>query len=135
MRANMFFKAEPDPAGERRAGRSAAADDQTSVIGIDLTISGRLRGDADVQVDGRIEGSINTRSVTVTESGHIEGEVFADTVHVGGSVYGPIEAIAVTVAKTARIVGTVVHNRLSVESGATIEGLRPWRPPNYKRMG
>lgn len=135
MRASILFKADRPPAEEKRAGRSVTADDRASVIGIDLTISGQLRGDADVRVDGRIEGSINTRSVTVTESGHIEGEVFADTVHVGGSVYGPIEAIAVTVAKTARIVGTVVHNRLSVESGATIEGLRPWRPPNYKRMG
>ncbi len=131
----MLFKAGKSLAAWTHDRAAGAENGDASVIGIDLTVSGDLRGVGDVQIDGRVEGAISSRSVTITESGHMEGQIYAETVHVGGSVHGPIEAVDVTVAKTARIVGTVAHNQLTVESGATIEGLRPWRPPGYRRLG
>jgi hypothetical protein len=70
-------------------------------------------------------------SVTVGESGFVAGTIFAEFVRIAGRVEGPIEAMAVTVAATAHIVGHITHNTLTIEPGATLEGRRPWRPPNF----
>lgn len=99
-----------------------------SIVGAGLRVIGDLQCDGDIRIDGTVEGDIASRSVTVSEGAHVDGEITAESVHIAGSVNGHIDAISVTLAATARVVGNVTHNTLSLEDGAVIDGLRPWRP-------
>ncbi|MFQ6018460.1 MAG: polymer-forming cytoskeletal protein [Kiloniellaceae bacterium] len=109
----------------RGAGDSAAVP---TIIHADLTVLGDLLSDGHILLNGTVEGNINSRTVTVGESGHVEGAILAESVYICGSVRGPVRANTVTVGKTARIVGSIFHNVLTIEPGAFLEGRRPWRP-------
>ena len=99
-----------------------------TVITGDLMVIGDLTSDGHVEVRGIVKGTINSRSVEVLSSGVVEGAVVAETAIIRGSVFGPVRANTVTAGTTARIVGSVFHNVLTIEPGASLEGRRPWRP-------
>ena len=105
-------------------GRSA-----TGVIGPDLRVIGEVQCAGTIVIEGVVEGSVYSRHVTVGEGAYIEGSILAESIHINGTVYGPVEAIEVSITKGARVAGTITHNKLSIERGAIVEGLRPWRPP------
>ena len=57
------------------------------------------------------------------ETADIRGEITADYVQVFGKINGQIKAREVVLAKTAHVVGDVLHENLSIEPGAFLEGL------------
>ncbi len=77
---------------------------------------------------GRVEGDIIGRTVTVGESAHVEGSIYAERVHIGGYASGRVEATSVMIAKTARVPSNVTNHTLTIEPGAVVKGRRPWRP-------
>ena len=99
-----------------------------TVIRDDLTIIGDLLTDGHIEVDGRVIGNVNGRTVTVGENGQVEGSILAESITIFGAVVGPVQANQVRLGKSARVIGNIFHNELTVEPGAYHEGRRPWRP-------
>lgn len=93
-----------------------------SIISPDLKIVGNLTSSGDIQVDGTVEGDIDSRLLVVGEGARINGSVVAETVRVSGTVNGEVKAKSVTLDKTARVMGDVVHEDLTMEAGAFLEG-------------
>ncbi|NQV44245.1 MAG: polymer-forming cytoskeletal protein [Rhodospirillales bacterium] len=93
-----------------------------SIISADLTVTGDLVSDGELQIDGAINGDIKTDTLLIGESAHIKGEVHAKHVRVHGRVDGQISAQSVILAKTAHVCGDVIHEDLSIEKGAFLEG-------------
>jgi cytoskeletal protein CcmA (bactofilin family) len=93
-----------------------------SIISAHLTVKGDLSSDGDIQVDGSIQGDVRTNSLTIGETGSIDGSVTADTVLVAGVVTGQIHARAVTLVRSARVQGDIWHESLAIEAGARFEG-------------
>ncbi len=123
----MFSKSKKEP-GSKPAAQVSRKPSAPSIIGADLRIVGDLKSDGEVQVDGFIDGDIRTRVLLIGESATIKGEIVVDTVRVYGKVNGQIKARAVTLAKTAHVVGNILHENLSIEEGAFLEG-------HCKRLG
>ena len=98
-----------------------------SIISADLKIIGNMQSSGDIQVDGQIEGDIQSRTLTVGESAHVKGSIRGETVRICGTVQGEVLAQSVIIAKTARVSGDVVHQSLAIEAGAFLEG-------NIRRM-
>ncbi len=103
-------------------GGSAKASGVPSIISSDLTIVGDLKSDGDLQIEGTIEGDINSRQITVGEQAKVEGCIVADTVHVSGTVMGQIKAQTVHLDRNAKVTGDVIHATLTMEAGALLEG-------------
>jgi len=99
-----------------------------TVIQDDLTIIGDLLTDGHIEVDGRVIGNVNGRTVTVGENGQVEGSILAQSITIHGAVAGPVQANQVRLGKSARVIGNIFHNELTIEPGAYHEGRRPWRP-------
>lgn len=93
-----------------------------SIISSDLKIVGDLKSSGDIQIDGTVEGDINSRLLIVGTGARIEGSISAETVRVSGAVHGEVKAKSVTLDKTAKVVGDVVHENLTMEAGAFLEG-------------
>ena len=83
---------------------------------------GNLISAGDLQIDGDVEGDVQSRSVTVGEAARIKGQISAEAVRISGTLDGQVNAASVTIAKTAKVKGDLIHRTLSIESGATIEG-------------
>ncbi len=117
----MFSKSKKEP-GNKPAAQVSRTPAAPSIIGPDLRIVGDLSSEGEVQVVGSIDGDIRTKVLLIGESATIKGEIVGDTVHVYGTVNGQIKARAVTLAKSAHVVGNILHENLSIEEGAFLEG-------------
>jgi cytoskeletal protein CcmA (bactofilin family) len=99
------------------------ADKQT-VIGPGTRVSGELRGEEDVLVQGQIEGRVALTSVLTIEDGAIvQADVEARVVLVSGAVVGNLTATeSVRLTDKARVVGDITAPRVVVEAGAAYRG-------------
>ncbi len=124
---NMFDKgketqATPPAEPAAPAREPAKSPGMPSVISTDLRVVGDLHCAGDIQVEGKVEGDIKSKSVTVGEGAQVKGGIHAEAVRVSGAVKGQIEATSITLAKTAKVKGDLLHKTLSIEAGAQLEG-------------
>ena len=113
---------EPNERAEAQSPDQARQNPIPSMISADLKVVGDLYSRGDLQIDGRIEGNVQSRSLTVGEKAKIEGSIKAEQLTVNGSVEGEIHANEVKIARSAKVSGDVMHHSLEIESGAFIEG-------------
>ncbi len=123
----MFTKkdtASPDAAGAAPAPskRSAMKSKAPSILSADLTVTGSIVSDGEVQLDGTVEGDVRAGSLTIGEEATVNGEVVCETVVIRGRVKGSVRARQVQLAATARVEGDVIHASLAIESGAYFDG-------------
>ncbi len=104
------------------AREPAKSPGMPSIISADLRVVGELHCAGDIQVEGKVEGDIKSKSVTVCEGAQVKGGIHAEAVRVSGTVKGQIEATSITLAKTAKVKGDLLHKTLSIEPGAQLEG-------------
>ncbi|EKV28367.1 Integral membrane protein CcmA involved in cell shape determination [Caenispirillum salinarum AK4] len=117
----MFSKAKTPPAHNGRID-TAPTKSVPSIISADLSITGDLVSQGEIQVDGTIEGDIECRSLVIGVNGSVTGEVTADDVRIHGSVSGQVRAKSVYLASTSHMVGDIIHESLAIEPGAFMEG-------------
>ena len=103
-----------NPVAEKKGG--------LSIINADLRGTGDLISESDVQVDGSVNGDIRTRTLTIGQHGEVRGEIVADKIRICGAVIGQVRARDVSLSETARMIGDILHESLSIEPGAHIEG-------------
>ena len=107
------------PAAQPKRNR---ANDVPSVISAELIVKGTLISAGDVQVEGKIDGDIRASGLVIGEKAIIVGDVYAEEAVVRGRVEGSIRARRVQLCSTCHVEGNVLHEALSVETGAFFEG-------------
>ena len=100
---------------------------QHSIIGADVTISGDLVSTGDIKVDGRVDGNITCRTLTLGSQPVVNSSIDADTVRICGTFNGQVRASKVVLTKDARVTGDICQQTLQIEPGAILEG-------NIRRM-
>jgi cytoskeletal protein CcmA (bactofilin family) len=94
-------------------------------IGASLEIKGRISGEEDLQIDGKVEGPVSIRGhrLTVGRSGQVNSEVSAREIVVYGKVSGNINASdRVEIKKDGAVMGDIQTARISIEDGAIFKG-------------
>ena len=107
---------------DSNVNQPAAKTRVPSIMASDLVVTGDIVSDGEVQIDGEVVGDIRSNVLLVGVSAKIKGEIFADTIRIHGNINGQIKAKTVHLAKTAHVVGDILHENLSVDEGAYIEG-------------
>jgi cytoskeletal protein CcmA (bactofilin family) len=120
--------AAPDPSARKAPPKVA------SLISPDITIEGGITGDGELQIDGVVRGDVRVGRLTIGETGHIEGSIYAEAVEVRGRIVGAITAKQVRLYGTSYIDGDITHEQLAMETGAFFQGRslkfqRPAAPP------
>lgn len=95
---------------------------QHSIIGADVTITGDLVSTGDIKVDGRVDGNITCRTLTLGEQPVVNSSINADTVRICGEFNGDITAQKVVLTSTAKVRGDIEQGSLEIEPGAVLEG-------------
>ena len=93
-------------------------------IGSGIVVNGRLSGDEDVSVLGRIEGSITLSShLSIENSGHVVADVEVQSISVNGTFNGNIVAsTTVTLYSGCAVTGNIRAPRIIIEEGARFKG-------------
>jgi cytoskeletal protein CcmA (bactofilin family) len=105
-----------------------------TVIGETIIIRGKLKGDEDLTIKGRIEADIfSTKSLTVENSGIVKAKIEAKNVHVHGIVVGNITAEEkVEVSPDGKVVGNLKAPRVILRDGACLRGMIDMGPLQAK---
>lgn len=113
------------PAANTSARPSAPTARGLSTLGASLEIKGKISGEEDLQIDGKVEGSValNGQRLTVGRSGKLNSEVWAREVVVYGTLTGNVHASdRVEIKKDGSLTGDIMTTRISIEDGAYFKG-------------
>ena len=111
-----------ETSGENTNSQTVSKQTPPSKISADVKLVGQINSDGEVQIDGDFEGDIRTKVLLVGKTGKIKGEILAQTVFIHGSVNGHVKARDVNLANTAHVIGNILHENMSIETGAFLEG-------------
>lgn len=95
-----------------------------TTIGSEIQVRGRIEGQEDLRIQGRVEGAISlTETLFVEASGVVRADVEARDVVISGIVIGNVRAEdSVTLNAGARLVGNITAPRLIISDGAAFSG-------------
>ena len=95
----------------------------TTVIAQGCTVNGHIRLSGDIQVDGYVEGKIVCdRSLIISASGRVKGEVTADKIIINGLFDGECYANSVEILPQGKAHGIIHCDDLSIERGGSFLG-------------
>lgn len=109
-------------------GRRFKAPKVSTVIGQGTVITGDVAFAGGLHLDGSIKGKVtgeaDSRStLTVSEQGAVEGDVWVENLILNGAVIGDVHASErVELATNARVSGTVYYRLLEMAMGAEVNG-------------
>jgi cytoskeletal protein CcmA (bactofilin family) len=101
-----------------------AADTLNGFVDSGCTLKGELEFANSFRVDGRVEGTIRSRSeLLIGEEGSVEGEIEVARCLIGGQVRGAIKATEkVILHASAKVWGEIHAPAIMMEDGAFLEG-------------
>jgi cytoskeletal protein CcmA (bactofilin family) len=123
--------AHPDPAAAgHRADSSKPADkgeerkEAKLIVGPDIKMKGVEVTDCDtLEVEGRIEATLDSRVLLIAEKGVFSGTVAVDSAEIHGRLEGELTVRKVLVVhSTGRLSGKIRYARIKVEEGAELSG-------------
>ena len=103
---------------------SGSASGDNTVIGPSIVINGKLTGDEDLTVRGRLEGELAlTKTLIVEPSGIVKANVSVKNAVVSGAVVGNVDAAeSIELTKEGRMVGDIRSPRVILVDGASFKG-------------
>lgn len=118
-----------DPVRDAASSAKAPAEKQAasgtgSVVSRGICLEGELVGQADLLVEGRVKGRLQTRGdVVVVAGGHVEAVIEARNITIQGRVDGNIEAReAVEIQQAGVLIGDCRARTIQIREGARFEG-------------
>jgi cytoskeletal protein CcmA (bactofilin family) len=96
----------------------------STVVGQSILISGKLTGDEDLTVRGRVEGEVTlSKTLIVEQSGIVKANVEVKNAIISGVVVGNITATeSVELTREGRMVGDIRSPRVIIVDGASFRG-------------
>ena len=95
-----------------------------NLLGSGTEVTGDIRSNGDIRIDGILTGSINSAGkVVVGSTGRVNGEIFCLNADISGEVSARIKVSELLSLKsTAKVEGDIVTNKLAIEPGAVFTG-------------
>ena len=107
-----------------KQSRAKSQRSATTLIAKGCSVSGQLRLENNIQVDGSIDGQIHVeKTLVISESGVVSGEIFAQHVIVNGEFEGTCHADKIEILNKGQVTGTLYSDDLSIEQGGRFNGV------------
>ena len=95
-----------------------------TIIGKGSAISGNMKVNGFIRIDGDIDGSLETDgNVIVGENARIRGDLTAKSAIIGGIIKGNVKANeSIKILADAAVIGDVISRKVQVDGSAVIHG-------------
>lgn len=100
-----------------------------SILATDFQITGNLRSDGEIHIDGIVNGAVAATIIMVGQSGTVIGDLTADRITIAGTVHGTVTASSVSLLKTARVHADLRCHLFDQAPGAVLELQGDSAPP------
>jgi len=94
-----------------------------SILAEGLRIEGNVYAEGKIRIDGEVTGDVRGSYVILGQASKVKGNVYAEVVVAMGSIEGNVEAKELDIKSSAKIKGDIIAESLSVEPGASLNGL------------
>lgn len=111
-------------AGTERS-RSPRSAQGVAMVGASIHMDGRLSGEEDLLIEGKVTGTIELKknTVTVGSKGHVVADIYGKNVVLEGKIEGNVYAAeSVIVRRSAHVTGRLVAPAVSLEQGGYFSG-------------
>lgn len=108
------------------AGRGGRAASETATLGASIFFKGRIEGNDDLVIRGRVEGTVKLpkNKVVVAKGSKVKANITARSIQVEGHVRGTLKGgNDVTVRPGGQVDGDIVAPRVSLDDGARFSGM------------
>ena len=107
-----------------KSSRAAEGSASKLIVGPDIKLKGAEITDCDtLVVEGRVEASMDSRVIQITEHGTFVGKAGVDTAEIRGRFEGELTARGhLVVRASGKVSGTIRYGRLSIEEGGELSG-------------
>ena len=93
------------------------------MIGEGVIITGTIKANSKVTIQGTVDGDIECNSIIISKSGNVKGKIKTDTITVEGKAEGEINADDVlNIKSTGHVSGKVFYGEIHIEEGGKISG-------------
>ena len=93
------------------------------MIGEGVTITGSIKANNEVTIQGIIDGDIECNSVTINKSGNVKGKIKTETMIVEGKAEGEINVNDVLNIKSdGHVNGKVFYGEIQIDEGGKLSG-------------
>ncbi len=109
----------------QKVNKSSTIDSSSiNLIGNGTTITGDIKSNGDVRIDGTLKGNISiSGKLVVGPSGNIEGNVVCQNADISGEIHGKVSVSELLSLKaSAKLLGDIVTGKISIEPNATFTG-------------
>ncbi|HWA15906.1 MAG TPA: polymer-forming cytoskeletal protein [Gemmatimonadales bacterium] len=116
-----LLREDPKPSSRADVRR---ADGALSIIASGTVITGDLRADGTIKIEGEVLGNVQAaQQVLLARGSHVRGDVQAREAVIGGVVEGAIRATdRVEIQSTAVVTGDVTTQRIVIAEGGQVNG-------------
>lgn len=118
----MFKKAKQPVSPAKSAKPTKTRELIPTIVTPDVHLLGNMVSEGSIDFSGTIDGNIRCDVLTLRDMGTVKGEITANTVHIQGNVKGLIRAKNVHLLATCKVEGIIIHEQLSIEDGAFVDG-------------
>lgn len=96
----------------------------SSILSESTSIRGKIRGDGDLEIRGRVEGEVAIGGeLIIAEGALLRASLQGTRVVIRGAVLGDVSASeAIVLEESARVVGNLTADRIAIALGAQIRG-------------
>ncbi|MCB0539338.1 MAG: polymer-forming cytoskeletal protein [Chitinophagales bacterium] len=110
--------------GEKKKDLTNSTDFSTNTFRKGTTITGDIKTEGNIRIDGVLEGSVSAKGkLVVGETGVINGNLFCTDATVEGKIEGNVEITRLLIIKSKSvIVGNILTDKIVVEEGASFNG-------------
>jgi len=114
----------PSPREEVRAARPDEGTPSKLIVGPDIKLKGAEITDCDTLiVEGRVEASMDSRVIQISERGVFAGKAGIDMAEIRGHFEGELTVRKqLLICSTGRVSGKIRYGKLAVEEGGEISG-------------
>jgi len=115
-----------DQSAQKKASSATPAQSRSaavpSLLSSNLIITGDIKTDGEVQIDGRVDGNVSAGKITIGEQGAVNGTIIAAIVHIRGKVTGKVDSMSIELSETANVEADLVQDNLVIANGAFFDG-------------
>lgn len=118
-----------------KLGTSTVDNSKSSLmIGEGVIITGTIKANSKVTIQGTVDGDIECNSITISKSGNVKGKIKTDTITVEGKAEGEVNADDVlNIKSTGHVSGKVFYGEIQIEEGGKISGEINFRNKDNKQ--
>lgn len=95
-----------------------------TVVGPSASLTGHLRSDGGVRIDGAFEGTIEVAgNVVIGEGARVAADISARNITVGGAVKGQIDGVGrLEILSTGKVFGDIMVAAVMIDEGGVFQG-------------